>query len=58
MELKEFAEIVSKESGVTEDQAVMCIKIIFKKFAELPEDELTDLIEDSERKIVMGGKRK
>jgi len=56
MKLKEFADIISTESGVTEDQAVICIKTVFKKFAELSEDELTDLIEDSEKKIVMGGK--
>ncbi len=56
MKLKEFAETISKESGITEDQAAICIKIVFKKFTEISEDELIDLIEDSEKKIMMGGK--
>ena len=31
MKLSEFANIISNESGITEDQAVICIKRIFKK---------------------------
>jgi len=46
MKLEEALQIVSKGADITKEQAHSCIKIMFKMFDEMAEDELSELVHD------------
>jgi len=49
MKLEKLLEIVSKDANITEEQANICINVVFKMFTEISEDELTELVEHYEK---------